>query len=78
MNKSDLYVNWLASGLFTLDACFWGHDRGLFNDLVDFEFSPDTSLDVAREIVSSFLHIIGCVRVSPLNLRRCIGSGKQV
>jgi len=57
VNKSDLYVDWLGSGTFTLDDCFWGHDHGLFNDLVDFEFSPDTNLEAAREIVSSFLHM---------------------
>src|SRR5258706_354551 len=38
VSKDDLYVNWLGSAL-SLEQCFWGHDHGVFCDLVDFTFS---------------------------------------
>ncbi len=43
--------------MFTLDDCLWGHDRGLFNHFVDFEFALDTNVDAVREIVAAFLHM---------------------
>ena len=52
----DLYVNWLGSAL-TLEQCFWGHDHGVFCDLVDFTFSPDTERAVAARLLSRFKHM---------------------
>jgi len=56
VNKSDLYVNWLGSGI-KLELCFWGHDRGIFSDMVDFTFSQDTSKDLAMRLISKFQHM---------------------
>lgn len=55
VNKSDLYVNWLGSG-FDLKQCFWGHDRGLFCDVVDFAFAPDTNTELAGRLLLKFKH----------------------
>ncbi|MDB6026183.1 MAG: hypothetical protein JWM68_2406 [Verrucomicrobiales bacterium] len=57
VNKDDLYVNWLGSGLFKLELCFWGHDHGIVNDLVDFSFAPDTDTTVAAKLLSGFMHM---------------------
>lgn len=56
VNKDDLYVNWLGSCL-TLEQCFWGHDRGIFCDLVDFTFASDTDKGVAARLLASFKHL---------------------
>jgi hypothetical protein len=56
VSKSDLYVNWLGSGV-SLEECFWGHERGVVNDLVDFEFSVDTDIELATRLVSRFKHL---------------------
>jgi hypothetical protein len=47
------YVNWLGSAQ-SLDLCFWGHDRGLFHDTVDFSFAPDTSIELAGRLLRRF------------------------
>ncbi|MFO1501310.1 MAG: hypothetical protein U1G07_23465 [Verrucomicrobiota bacterium] len=56
VNKDTLYVNWLGSSV-CLEHCLWGHDHGLFVDLVDFSFAPETNLDIARRLVSRFWHM---------------------
>ncbi len=57
VSKDDLYVNWLGSGsALTLEHCFWGHDHGVFCDLVDFSFSPDTDRTLAARLISGFKH----------------------
>jgi hypothetical protein len=56
VNMGDGYVNWLGSAL-DLRLCFWGHERGIFCDLVDFEFAPDTSKDLAARLLRSFKHM---------------------
>lgn len=56
VNKDDLYVNWLGSAL-SLEQCFWGHDHGVFCDLVDFSFSPDTDRTLAARLLSRFKHM---------------------
>ena len=56
VNKDDSYVNWLGSSL-TLEHCFWGHDHGVFYDLVDFAFSPDTDRTLAAQLLSRFKHL---------------------
>jgi hypothetical protein len=56
VNKDDLYVNWLGSGL-VLEKCFWGHDHGLYNGLVDFAFSPETNTKLAARLVLRFKHM---------------------
>src|SRR4029453_2250139 len=50
VNKDDLYVNWLGLAL-SLEQCFWGHTRGVFFDLVDFTFSPDTDRVLAARLL---------------------------
>src|ERR1044071_1073241 len=57
VNKNDLYVSWLGSSTFPIDDCFWGHDRALFNDLVDFTFAPGTDRSLAEKLVSQFHHM---------------------
>jgi hypothetical protein len=56
VNKDALYVNWLGSAL-SLEECFWGHDRGVVCDLVDFTFSRGTSASLAARLVSKFKHM---------------------
>jgi len=56
VNKDDLYVNWLGSGL-SRDQIFWGHDKGIFYDLVDFTFSPDTDRALAAKFLVRFKHL---------------------
>ena len=55
VNRHDLYVNWLGSGP-SLEQCFWGHDRGVFNDLVDFTFAQDTRMELAARLLGKFMH----------------------
>ena len=58
VSKDDLYVNWLgSSSTVTLDLCFWGHDHGLFCDLVDFTFAADTDQLLAARLISQFRHM---------------------
>jgi len=54
VNKKDCYVNWLGSGVGGLRQWFWGHNRGLYCDLIDFTFAPDTSLDLAGRLLRRF------------------------
>lgn len=56
VNKDDGYVNWLGSAL-DLETCFWGHDRGLFCDLVDFSFASNTDQRLAERILARFRHM---------------------
>jgi hypothetical protein len=56
VSKGDFYVNWLGSAL-SLEDCFWGHEHGVFCDLVDFEFSPDTDRAFAARLLSRFKHM---------------------
>ena len=57
VNKDDLYANWLGSTSSpNLDQCFWGHDHGLFCDLVDFTFSSDTDTELAKRLLPKFKH----------------------
>jgi hypothetical protein len=56
VNKDDLYVNWLGSGL-SLDQCIWGHEHGVYSDLVDFTFSPATELKLAARLLARFKHM---------------------
>lgn len=56
MSKEDLYVNWLGSAL-SVEECFWGHDRGVFCDLVDFAFAPDTDEGDAARLLPRFKHM---------------------
>jgi hypothetical protein len=56
VNMGDGYVNWLGSP-FRLRQCFWGHERGVYDDLVDFEFAPGTSKDLAARILNRFKHM---------------------
>jgi hypothetical protein len=53
VNKTNHYVNCLGSGL-SLDDCFWGHERGVFCDLVDFTFAPETDRELVAMIVRRF------------------------
>jgi hypothetical protein len=55
VSKDDLYVNWLGSAL-SLEECFWGHEHGVVNDLVDFEFAAGTDIGLATRLVSRFKH----------------------
>jgi hypothetical protein len=59
VDKRDLYVNWLGSGL-CLDDCFWGHDRGLVHDAVDFTFTDEIDANVLtiRSLVGRFQHYV--------------------
>jgi hypothetical protein len=60
VNKTDLYVNQLGSGGpdLTFEIISWGHDHGIFNDLVDFCFCPDTDRTLVAHLISSgFKHI---------------------
>ena len=67
VNKGDLYVNWLGSAL-DLEDCFWGHDRNVFCDLVDFTFSPDTNPDLAARLFARFKHMrSNAAGISPRN-----------
>jgi hypothetical protein len=56
VNRDDGYVNWLGSAL-SLRDCFWGHERGVVCDLVDFTFSPDTDMEVALRLLPRFKHM---------------------
>ncbi len=56
VNKEDLYVNWLGSAL-TLEQCFWGQDHGVYCDLVDFEFAPDSDTRLVQRLVAQFKHM---------------------
>jgi hypothetical protein len=56
VSKDDLYVNWLGSAL-SLEQCFWGHDHGVFCDLVDFTFSPETDRILAARLIARFKHM---------------------
>ena len=57
VSKDELYVNWLGSTSHpNLEECFWGHDHGLYCDMVDFTFAPDTDIKLAARILSKFKH----------------------
>jgi hypothetical protein len=57
VDKKTGYVNWLGSaGSMRLEHCIWGHDRGLFYDVVDFEFAPDTDRELAKSFLPIFMH----------------------
>ena len=58
VSKDDLYVNWLGSvyGL-SVEHCLWGHEHGVFCDLVDFTFSPDTDKDLVGRLIPKFQHM---------------------
>jgi hypothetical protein len=56
VNMNDGYVNWLGSAL-KLRQCFWGHERGIFHDLVDFKFAPDTNREMVARLLRSFKHL---------------------
>ena len=56
VNKDDLYVNWLGSGL-SIEKCFWGHDHSIFCDLIDFTFSADTNTELAARLLPRFKHM---------------------
>ena len=56
VNKRDLYVNWLGSAL-PGDMCIWGHEHGIFHDLIDFAFAPDTDMKLARKLLMRFKHM---------------------
>jgi hypothetical protein len=45
----------LGSGLSLVD-CFWGHERGVFCDLVDFEFAQKTDIDLVARLLTRFQH----------------------
>jgi hypothetical protein len=53
VNKHDRYVNCLDSG-FDLDDYFWAHDQGVFFDLVDFSFAPETNRQLAAKLLVKF------------------------
>lgn len=55
VNKDNLYVNWLGSAL-SQDMYIWGHEHGIFHDLVDFTFAPDTDLALAERLLRRFKH----------------------
>ena len=55
VDKRDLYVNCLGSGL-SLDMCIWGHEHGIFHDLVDFTFAQGTDLNLAAALLLRFQH----------------------
>src|SRR5436190_6308969 len=50
------YVNWLGSAL-SLKNCFWGHERGVVCDLVDFAFAPETDMALAGRLLGRFKHM---------------------
>ncbi len=50
------YVNWLGSAL-SLSDCFWGHERGIVCELVDFTFSPGTDTGLASRLLTRFKHM---------------------
>jgi len=56
VNKSDLDVNWLGSASMSLDDCFWGHDHGVYCDLVDFTFDVNTDAKLAMRLLPLFKH----------------------
>jgi len=56
VNAADGYVNWLGSAL-DLQDCFWGHERGVFCDVVDFTFAANTEAKVAVRILQHFRHL---------------------
>jgi hypothetical protein len=55
VSMDDGYVNWLGSAL-KLRQCFWGHERGVFCDMVDFEFAPNTNRELVARLLRSFKH----------------------
>jgi hypothetical protein len=55
VDKKSGYVNWLGSGV-RLSDCFWGHDRGLYCDLVDFTFDVNTDTQLAMRLLPLFKH----------------------
>jgi hypothetical protein len=74
VSKSDLYVNWLGSAL-PLDDCIWGHDNGVYHDLVDFHFFPETSQELAGKVLLKFKHMLprsdGVCPAEPVWYREC-------
>lgn len=56
VNRADGYVNFLGSAL-ELDDCFWGHERGVFCDVVDFEFDRQTEVDLVAKLLRKFQHM---------------------
>jgi hypothetical protein len=57
VDKKTGSVGELGSSLSSLDDRFWGHDLNLTAELVDFSFAPDTSVELAKMIFSSFRHM---------------------
>ena len=58
VSSENGYVNWLGSGSgIHLRECLWGHERGIFCDLVDFTFAQDTDPKLAVELVGKFHHM---------------------
>jgi hypothetical protein len=53
VNKRDLYVNWLGSAL-PREMFVWGHERGIFHELLDFSFAPDTPRELAGRLLRRF------------------------
>jgi hypothetical protein len=57
VDKKSGYVDWLGSGIgIDLSHCFWGHDRGLYCDLVDFTFDVNTDTQLAMRLFALFRH----------------------
>ncbi|HWB59878.1 MAG TPA: hypothetical protein VG733_10305 [Chthoniobacteraceae bacterium] len=58
INKNDSHINWLGSFFAMtwspLQLCFWGHNHGLYCDLVDFTFAPNTSMQLAGRLLRHF------------------------
>lgn len=56
IDSENGYVNSLGSAL-SLKDCFWGHEHGVFCDLVDFAFAPDTDTTLAAQLLGRFMHM---------------------
>jgi hypothetical protein len=56
VNMESGYVNWLGSAL-SLSNCFWGHEHGIYHDMLDFAFSPDTDRNLAARLLRRFKHM---------------------
>jgi len=64
VDRRDGYVDRLSSGLMTLSDCFWGHNRGIICDPIDFTFTPEVS--ASEETILSLVKIFRrCVRTTP-------------
>ena len=54
VDKEDAYVDWLGSGMFTIEDCIWAHDRGIVNEIVDFTVHEVENVSVLFDLFRYF------------------------